>query len=243
MAEGHTALEKRMGETGLPPEKPEGYKNEAVLETLKKAAGDKAAEVKLPEDFLKDFNAWAHTAKLTQAQRDAALVAYMQGGEKMAQAAFDNAMASAQKELVKVWGADGVKPDSAQMKAAHRAFMAYAPPALRTVAEMDKIGNNPIVLQILASVGAEMKEDTRLHGEGGQGDDVQKLMNSEPYWNKKHPEHASTVKRVNEFFAAGRQGPARGVTNKRLGHPATARGRSTKGGHPGNGPADASAAR
>jgi hypothetical protein len=122
-------------------------------------------------------------------------------------------MASAQKELVKVWGADGVKPDSPQMKAAHRAFMAYAPPALRTVAEMDKIGNNPIVLQILASVGAEMKEDTRLHGEGGQGDDVQKLMNSEPYWNKKHPEHASTVKRVNEFFAAGGKVAARGVTN------------------------------
>jgi hypothetical protein len=117
MAEGHTALEKRMGDTGLPPEKPEGYKNEAVLETLKKAAGDKAAEVKLPEAFLKDFNAWAHTAKLTQAQRDAALVAYMQGGEKMVEQAFDNAMASAQKELVKVWGADGVKPDSPQMKA------------------------------------------------------------------------------------------------------------------------------
>jgi hypothetical protein len=37
---------------------------------------------------------------------------------------------------------------------------------------MDKVGNNPIVLQILAAVGAEMKEDTRLHGEGGQGDDI-----------------------------------------------------------------------
>jgi hypothetical protein len=107
--------------------------------------------------------------------------------------------------------------------------MTYAPPALRTVAEMDKIGNNPIVLQILAAVGAEMGEDTRLHGEGGQGDDVQKLMNSEPYWNKKHPEHASTVKRVNEFFARGGKVAARGVTNKGLGHPATARGRSTEG--------------
>lgn len=200
-AEGYAPLEKRMGDAGAPPEKPEGYKNEAVLETLKKAA--KGADVKLPDEFVKELNAWAHGAKLTQAQRDAAVVAYVQGAQKMADTAFDNAMATAQADLVKVWGADGMKPDSPQMQAAYRAYMAYAPATLRTPAEMDKVGNNPVVLQILAAVGAEMKEDTRLHGEGGQGDDVQKLMNSEPYWNKKHAEHQSTVKKVNEFFARG----------------------------------------
>lgn len=202
-AEGYAPLEKRMGDAGAPPEKPEGYKNEAVLETLKKAAGANAAGVNLPDEFVKELNAWAHGAKLTQAQRDAALVAYVQGSQKMTEQAFDNAMASAQKELVKVWGAAGVNPESPQMQAAFRAFMTYAPAPMRTQAEMDKVGNNPIVLQILAAVGAEMKEDTRLNGEGGQGTDISTLMNSEPYWNKKHAEHQSTVKRVNEFFARG----------------------------------------
>jgi hypothetical protein len=40
-------------------------------------------------------------------------------------------------------------------------------------------------------------------------------MNTEPYWNKKHPEHASTVKRVNEFFARGGKVAARGVKERR----------------------------
>ena len=200
-AEGYAPLEKRLGSVGAPPDSADGYKTEAVVDALKKSAN--GADVKLPDALVKDFNAFAHKTGLTQAQYDQALVAYMGGIQKMIDQSFDNAMETAQKELVKVWGADGLKADSAQMKAAYRAFMAYAPAAMRTPAAMDQIGNNPLVLQILESVGREMKEDTRINGEGGQGDDIQKLMNSEPYWNKRHAEHAATVRRVNEFFARG----------------------------------------
>lgn len=200
-AEGYAPLEKRIGETGAPPEKPEGYKTDGVITALKKAAN--GAEVKLPEALVKDFNAWAHDAKLTQGQYDKALVGYMGGAQKMIEQAYDTAMSNAQTELVKVWGADGVKPDSAQMKAAYRAYMTYAPATMRTQAEMDKVGNSAVVLQILAAVGKEMGEDTRIHGEGAEGDNINTLMNSQPYWDKKHAEHAATVKKVNEFFARG----------------------------------------
>jgi hypothetical protein len=201
VAAAHGELEKRLGQVGAPPAKPEEYKADAALETLKKANGGK--DVKLADAFVKDFNQWAHGAQLSQAQYDKALVAASGMMTKMVEQAFDNAMAAGQAELVKVWGADGVKADSPQMKAAVRAFNTYAPQAMRNEAGMDAVGNNPLVLQILAAVGAEMGEDTRVHGEGGAGEDIQKLMNSEPYWNKKHAEHASTVRKVNEFFARG----------------------------------------
>lgn len=201
VAEGHAALEKRMGETGAPPEKPEGYKADGVLAKLKEA--NKGVEVQVPAELIKDFNTWAHDAKLTQGQYDKALVAYLGGMQQLVDTAFDNAKASATTELVKVWGADGMKPDSAQMQRAYKAFMTYAPAAMRTPAEMDKVGNNAIVLQILEAVGREMGEDTKIHGDGAAGDDIHAMMRTEAYWNKKHPEHQATVRKVNEFFARG----------------------------------------
>lgn len=203
LAEGHSALEKRMGEGGAPPEKPEGYKTDAVLAALKAKAGEKAGEVKLPEGVVKEFNAWAHKAKLTQGQYDSALESYLGGIQTMVDSAFDNAMANARTELTKVWGADASNPKSKPMQAAYRAFMAYAPKEMRNEAGMDKVGNNALVMQLLAQVGAEMGEDRRLHGEGGGGEDVNALMKTEAYWNKKHPEHLGTVRKVNEFFAGG----------------------------------------
>lgn len=203
IAEAHGQLEKRMGDTGLPPEKADGYKTDNVLAALKAKAGDKAADVKLPEGLVKEFNGWAHAAKLTQAQYDSALQSYLGGIQGMVDTAFDNAMKSATEELTKVWGADATNPKSVPMQAAYKAYMTYAPAEMRTPAAMDKIGNNPIVMQILAAVGKEMGEDRRIHGEGAGGENVNTLMNSPAYWNKKHPDHTATVTKVNQFFAAG----------------------------------------
>lgn len=203
IAEAHGQLEKRMGDTGLPPEKADGYKTDAVLAALKAKAGAKAGEVKLPENLVKEFNGWAHGAKLTQAQYDKALESYLGGIQGMVDTAFDNAMAKGREELTKVWGADASDPKSVPMQAAVKAFNTYAPPALRTQEVMDKIGNNPVVMQILANIGKELGEDKRIHGEGGGGENVNALMNSPAYWNKKHPEHTATVQKVNAFFAAG----------------------------------------
>jgi hypothetical protein len=202
-AEGYSPLEKRMGEGGAPPDKPEGYKTDAVVAALKAKAGDKAGEVKLPESLVKEFNGWAHNAKLTQTQYDKALESYLGGIQQMVDTAFDNAMAKGREELTKVWGADASDPKSAPMQAAVKAFNTYAPATLRTQEVMDKIGNNPVVMQILANIGKEMGEDKRLHGEGAGGENVQAMMNSPAYWNKKHPDHTATVRKVNEFFAAG----------------------------------------
>jgi hypothetical protein len=202
VAAAHGELEKRLGSVGAPPAKPEDYKTESALEALKKAA-PAGTEVKLAPELLKEFNGWAHGAKLTQAQYDSALVSYVQAIDKMVEQSFDNAMQRAQEDLVKVWGKEGLDPKGPQMQSAYRAFMTYAPAQMRTAQVMDQIGNNAVVLQILAAVGKEIGEDARIGGDAGGGEDINKLMNSEPYWSKKHPEHQATVRKVNEFFARG----------------------------------------
>lgn len=200
-ADGYTPLEKRLGGVGAPPEKPEGYKTDGSIATLKAAAGGK--DVVLPEAFVKDFSAWAHGAGLSQAQFDKALPAMMGAIPGLIEEHHAGQMKAAQAHLVKVWGADGMKPDSPQMQDAYKAFMQFAPAQFRTAEGMDRIGNDPLVLQVLAAIGQEMREDKRPGGEGAGGEDVQALMNSQPYWDKKHADHLSTVRKVNDFFAKG----------------------------------------
>jgi hypothetical protein len=122
----------------------------------------------------------------------------------MVESAFDSAMATGKAELTKVWGAPDGEAFKANMGHAAKAFNTYMPQAMRTAANMDAIGNHPMVLQMLAAVGKELKEDKLPAGaNAGGGEDVNKLMNSQPYWDAKHQEHASTVAKVNEFFAKG----------------------------------------
>jgi hypothetical protein len=127
---GAHAAREAHGRGGLPPEKPEGYKTDAVIASLKAKLGRQGpGRHEAPEPLVKEFNAWAHKAKLTQAQYDRRSLEPTSAAADDGRPAFDNAMASAQAELVKVWGADGLRPEvSPQMQAAHRAFMTYAPP-------------------------------------------------------------------------------------------------------------------
>lgn len=171
-----------------------------MLAKVKEKTG---ADVKLDDAQSKAFRDAAHKAGLTQAQYEFVLGQYFEHTQAMVDGAFDNAMAKGQGELVKVWGAPEAETFKGNMLSAVRAFNAYAPAAVRTAQNMDAIGNNPVVVQILAAVGKELKEDTRPGGEGGASDDINTLMNSEPYWNAKHPEHAATVAKVNGFFNKG----------------------------------------
>ena len=205
--EARAALEKRMGEGGLPPETADGYKPDGALAALKEKTGK---DVTAPPEMLKDFNAWAHEAKLSQAQYDKALTGFLGGGvQQMIDAAFDRQMATGKAELAKAWGpAEGAKFKES-MTAAVKAFNAYAPAEMRTPAVMDAIGNHPVVLQLLAAVGKELREDKLPNGDNAHaGADIKTLQNSAAYWDAKHPEHASTVAKVNEYYAKGGRRPA-----------------------------------
>lgn len=206
MNESVKALEQRMGVAGgVRPEKAEDYKPDAVLAAMKEKAG---RDVTLPAPMLKEFATFAHDAGFNQAQYDKALTAYMSGIQQMVDTSFDNAMANGKTQLASVWGAPESPAFKANMVQAVRAFNAYMPAPLRTAANMDAIGNHPLVLQLLAGVGKELKEDTLNGGEGqGGGEDVGTLMNSQAYWNTKDPAHAATVAKVNAYFDGGGKRP------------------------------------
>lgn len=67
---------------------------------------------------------------------------------------------------------------------------------------MDEIGNNPMVLRMLAKIDAEMSEDTPASGdinlEEQQG--VRDLMKTEAYTNPKHADHERVSAQVRAFY-------------------------------------------
>lgn len=206
VAAAHAELEKKLGATGAAPATADEYKADAVLAKLKETTGQ---DVKLDDAQAKGFRDLAHGLKLSQAQYEGVLGAYFANVQSMVDASFDNAMAKGAEALSKAWGAKDSEPFKANMTSAVKAFMAYAPAEMKTQQVMDQIGNNPVVLQLLAAVGKEIKEDTRPNGGSMGAEDISALQNSEAYWSATHPDHQRVVNKVNAYYAAGGKNPAK----------------------------------
>jgi hypothetical protein len=205
VAAAHAELEKKLGNAAArAPEKADDYKADAVLAKIKEATGQ---DVKLDDAVSKEFREKAHAAGLSQAQYEFVVEQYFAQVQTMVDASFDNAKVKAEAELVKAWGQSTDAAFKANLAGAVKAFNAYAPEALRNPQVMDQIGNNPVVLQILANVGKELGEDTRPNAGGQGGADIAALQNSEAYWNKDHADHARVVAKVSEYYAKGGKNP------------------------------------
>lgn len=196
----YTELEKRVGAGAAPPASADEYKPDAVLAKLKEATGQ---DIKLDDAQSKAFRDTAHKLGLSQAQYEGIVGAYFENVQGMVDTAFDNAMAKGAEALSKAWGAKDGEPFKANMGSAVKAFMKYAPAEMRTQQVMDQIGNNPVVLQVLAAVGKELREDVRPNAGGVGADDIAALQKSEAYWNTKHADHQRVVNKVNAYYQAG----------------------------------------
>lgn len=206
VAAAHAELEKHLGARGPAPANADEYKADAVLAKLKEATG---AEVKLDDAQAKGFRETAHKLGLSQAQYEGIVGAYFENVQGMVDGAFDNLMERGRQALSKVWGDPTSDAFKTNLASSLKAFNAYAPADMRTQQVMDQIGNNPVVLQILANVGKELKED-KLPNSGGIGaDDMAALQKSEAYWNAKHPDHERVVAKVNAYYQAGGRNPLR----------------------------------
>lgn len=205
LAKGYGDLEKRLGAGELPPAKPEDYKTEPVLAAVKEKL---KLDPKLDPELSKTFAKEAHEAGLTQKQYEWVMMKYFEQIPALASKVLENSFADAQKALQGVW------PSDADMKAnlskAHRAFMAYAPEKSRNQEAMDSIGNNPLIVEILAAVGKDMGEDTRLDIEANLlgADGLTQLMRGgpgkpdSPYWNEDDPQHKRIVAQVQAHHEA-----------------------------------------
>lgn len=146
------------------------------------------------ESFLKS----AYAKGLTNEQVEFVLNEYSKRAPELVKGAGEIDRESVVSELKQNWKTDAEY--TANLQNAFRAFQAFASP--EDVAKLDDIGNNPIVIRLLAKVGAEIQEDKPFGGgDVVSGDDVQSLMKSEAYRNEKHPDHASVSAKVQRYYA------------------------------------------
>lgn len=195
----YTELEKRAGSGELAPANADDYKLDTVIEEVKKATGVDVPA--MDPELSKSFRAAAKEIGLSQKQYEGVMKQYLSSIPAMASAAFEIKMAEGKTELSKVWKTEAEM--NRELGFAKKAYMAYAPEELRKPEVMNAIGNNPIILRVLANIGKELKEDTRVAGDlPAIGNDLKALRRSEPYWNAKHPDHAATVERVAQLYKA-----------------------------------------
>lgn len=190
LAESYTGLEKRVGSGDVPPKSADDYTT---------TVPDAFKDVWQEDDRFKAFKADAIGAGLTQKQFDFVVGKYFGVVPELVQGAAQLDAAKATEELRQVWTTDS--EFKANVGDALKAFEKYADPA--DMARIDEIGNNPVVLRILAKVGKETQEAGGITQQGAStgADNVQDLLRSDAYLNAKHPDHKATSAKVQAFYA------------------------------------------
>lgn len=180
-------LEKKMGATGTPPEKPEDYK----------------IEDKFPEGL--EVNAEGRTAFLTKCHERGMTNDMVQfimdeyaGIVTVATTEAANTREGTIEALKTLYGDDYHE----KMAAAMNAFRAAGVEGV----SINDVGNHPGMIQILSVLGANLTEDQIPRGfpsGGGISEgDLHKLMASESYWNPKHEDHVNVVEKVTAYYKA-----------------------------------------
>lgn len=191
LADAHTSLEKRLGSVGTPP----------------KTADDYAPEVKMDgfnwEEFKADprmqsFMKTAHAKGITNEQMSFIIGEYAQRAPELVNGAAELDADSAATQLREVWKTDA--EFNKNIGLAYRAFNQLADDADK--GRMDEIGNNPMVIRMLAKVGAEMQEDAPAGGEVNLAEQqtIRDLMKSTAYMDPKHADHERVSAQVKAFY-------------------------------------------
>lgn len=200
VSEAYCHAEKRIGSGDLPPKSADEYAvtvPEALAETIK------ADELKASEDF-KGFLGKMHGLGLTQQQLDGVV------GELLTRSAALQASAAPNPEqqaaeciaaLAQTWPSPAIRQQ--QIGLAHKAFQAFAAEGDRDL--IDQVGNNPIVVRLLAAVGKELQEDVPIipgSPEAKSWDDKLAELQAHPgFMDRNHPEHKRLMEAKSALFA------------------------------------------
>lgn len=191
LAESYTHLEKRFGSGDAPPKTVDEYAPKV------EADGFKWDEFKADPE-MQGFLKAAHAKGITNDQMGFILGEYMQRAPALVNGAAELDAEAATTALREVWKTDG--EFNKNIGLAFRAFNSLAEPGDKD--KMGEIGNNPMVIRMLAKVGAEMSEDTPAGGDINleEQQTVRDLMKSEAYTNKKHADHERVSAQVRAFY-------------------------------------------
>lgn len=191
LAASYDGLSKRLGSGDIPPKDAESYSVDFGEKALMSFDEFKAE----PENqaFLKQ----AHELGMTEKQVQFVLGQYMERLPEVIQAGKEATVEAAKDTLAQVWKSEAEL--NSNLRSAYQAFQRYAAPEDKEL--IDQIGNNPLVIKLLANVGKGLQEDSGANKpQGISPDDVKGLMMGEAYRNANHPDHRAVHARVREFY-------------------------------------------
>lgn len=198
LAEGYNHLAKKMGETGgVVPDSAEGYKIDFNAQELGLPESITPELVQNDADF-KAFAEEAHKAGFTNEQINLIATRYVTMAQTLIERRDESDMSECQKALAETWKT----PDELNkgIQNAQRAFNRFASEQDKGL--IDTIGNNPIIVRLLANVGALMKEDAPARNvqPSESRETIKSIMQSPAYLDDKHPDHAKVMQQVSQYY-------------------------------------------
>lgn len=191
LADAHTSLEKRLGSVGTPPKTADDYAPEV------KAEGFNWEEFKA-DPRMQSFMKSAHGKGITNDQMSFIISEYAQIAPSLVNGAAELDAESATTQLREVWKTDA--EFNKNIGLAFRAFNSLTDEGDR--GRIDEIGNNPMVIRMLAKIGAEMQEDAPAGADSNPAEQqtIRDLMKSEAYMNPKHTDHERVSAQVKAYY-------------------------------------------
>lgn len=191
LAENYTHLEKRMGSGDAPPKTSDEYAPKVEVE------GFNWEEFKA-DPRMQSFMKTAHAKGITNDQMSFILGEYAQRAPELVGGAAELDSQSATTQLREVWKTDAEFKQNIGL--AFRAFNSLADDADK--GRIDEIGNNPMVIRMLAKVGAEMQEDSPAGGDVSleEQQTIRDLMKSPAYMDPKHADHERVSAQVKAYY-------------------------------------------
>lgn len=191
LADAHTSLEKRLGSVGTPPKTADEYEPKVEVE------GFNWEEFKA-DPRMQSFMKTAHAKGITNDQMSFILGEYAQRAPELVGGAAELDSEAASTQLREVWKTDA--EFNKNIGLAFRAFNSLADDADK--GRIDEIGNNPMVIRMLAKVGAEMQEDAPAGGDVNieEQQTIRDLMKSPAYMDPKHADHERVSATVKAYY-------------------------------------------
>ncbi|WP_414612251.1 hypothetical protein [Stenotrophomonas pavanii] len=208
LGEGYKALEAKLGSgaTGTVPENPDSYQ----LTVPADADGKALVEGVDLQDFMadpiyKDLAAKAHAKGISNEAMQFFVGEYLQFAPQLFEANLQLGADEARQVLSAVWKDEAAMKSGIQLAA--RAAQGFAAPAGQPGNfdnVMQKFGNDPDFLALMASIGKEMGEDKPISSDPVAAADWQEqvdTLKADPaYMDKTNPKHASVVRQVGELY-------------------------------------------
>lgn len=191
LADAYSHLEKRMGSGDTPPKTADEYAPKVEVE------GFKWDEFKA-DPRMQSFMKSAHAKGITNDQMGFILGEYAQLAPELVNGAAALDSEAAATQLRETWKTDA--EFNKNIGLAFRAFNSLADDSDK--GRMDEIGNNPMVIRMLAKIGAEMQEDAPAGGDVNleEQQSIRDLMKSPAYMDPKHADHERVSAQVKAYY-------------------------------------------